>query len=394
MEEKNNNGEVNNIFALASKEISENENNNKLVGLNDLISDQIENTKIIPLSEQNKVDNNLDQNNSSVLQDNKIAGVQDVEENRQINPFLDNQVLDNQGESEKIILPNEKNDIVSNKIDNNLEQDSNSVLQNKKIAEVQSNEVNKQYSPFFNNQNATTSVDTDLNINPFFQNKIELNEKNAHDIENKLDLSNVQHYKVKIVKKKPRKLKFILGVLSYAIFIWLLLIGVTLLIYVVDIKVKQMRGDYTPPKYNAYVVLTGSMLPEIKVEDVVITKKTEPEKLNEGDIITFASSDERYYGTIITHRIIKKYYDSTTKKYTYVSKGDNNNVRDNALVEQDNIYGKVILRIPKLGYLQVFLASKGGWILVILLPCLAVISFDIMKLFKIIGKKSKLKIAK
>ena len=172
------------------------------------------------------------------------------------------------------------------------------------------------------------------------------------------------------------------------------MIGVTLLVYVANIKIKQLKGDYTPPKYNAYVVLTGSMLPSIKVEDVVVTKKIDPKDLKEGDIITFASSDERFYGTVITHRIKKKYYDSTTKKYTYVSKGDNNNIEDSALVEQDRIYGKVILKIPKLGYLQIFLASQGGWILVILLPCLTVISFDIMKILKIIGKKSKLKITK
>jgi len=203
-----------------------------------------------------------------------------------------------------------------------------------------------------------------------------------------------KHYKIKISKKSSNPFKFIVSVLSYALFIWLLLIGATLLVYVVDMKIRQSKGDYTPPKYNAYVVLTGSMLPQIQVEDVVVTKKIDAKELKEGDIITFASSDERYYGTIITHRIQKKYYDSTTKKYTFQSKGDNNNVADNALVEEDKIYGKVILKIPKLGYLQVFLASKGGWILVILIPCAVVISFDILKLIKMIARKRKLKIVK
>ena len=127
---------------------------------------------------------------------------------------------------------------------------------------------------------------------------------------------------------------------------------------------------------------------------VVVTKKTDAKDLKEGDIITFASSDSRYAGTIITHRIIKTYYDPTTKKYTFESKGDNNNVADNALVEEQNIYGKVILKIPKLGYLQLFLASKGGWILVILIPCAVVVSFDIVKLFKVATQKRKFKIVK
>ena len=250
-------------------------------------------------------------------------------------------------------------------------------------------------NPFFEGETILpTANDKGIENNPIFLNKIELNESNKHVNNKKINLDNVPHYNVKIEKKKPKKLKFVVGVLSYATFICLLLIGITLLIYVGNIKLKEMKGDFTPPKYNAYVVLTGSMLPKIKVEDVVLTKKTDPAELKEGDIITFASSDERYAGTIITHRIIKKYYDSTTGKYTFQSKGDNNNVADNALVEEANIFGRVILKIPKLGYLQIFLASKGGWILVILIPCAVVISFDIMKLIKMIGQKRKLKIVK
>ena len=52
------------------------------------------------------------------------------------------------------------------------------------------------------------------------------------------------------------------------------------------------------------------------------------------------------------------------------------------MVPEKNIYGKVILKIPKLGYLQEFLASDGGWIIVILIPCLTVISYDTVKLIK------------
>ena len=42
----------------------------------------------------------------------------------------------------------------------------------------------------------------------------------------------VKHYKVKVVKAKENPVRFVLGVISYAIFIWLLLLGITLLVYV------------------------------------------------------------------------------------------------------------------------------------------------------------------
>lgn len=242
----------------------------------------------------------------------------------------------------------------------------------------------KSISPFFD---APEQEDKETE-NPFFLEKINLieNEDN-HKKSSNISLSNTKHFNVKVVKKKEPLFKFILGVISYALFIWLLLIGVTLLVYVLDIKIRAAKGDYSSPTFNAYVVLTGSMLPEIQVYDVVVTKKVDASSLEEGDVITFASADTRFLNTIITHRIIKKNYDAKTKTYSFQTKGDNNNVADNALVPQSNIYGKVILKIPKLGYLQEFLATDGGWIIVILIPCLTVVSYDIVKLAKGLKRK-------
>ncbi len=197
-----------------------------------------------------------------------------------------------------------------------------------------------------------------------------------------------KHYKVKIIKKSSNPFKFILSVLSYAVFIWLLLIGITLFIYVANMKIKQSKGDYTPSKYNAYVVLTGSMEPNIHVKDVVVTKKVDPSELKEGDIITFLSSDNRFEGITVTHRI-QEIKPGSDGSYEFVTKGDANNAEDFALAQDYNVLGKVIFKIPVIGYLQDFLATKGGWIIVILIPCLAVISYDIVKIVKIVRRKVK-----
>lgn len=199
----------------------------------------------------------------------------------------------------------------------------------------------------------------------------------------------VRHYKVNVVKEKIKPLKFITNVISYALFIWLLLIGATLLVYVADIKIRAMKGDFTPPAYNAYVVLTGSMVPEIMPKDVVITKRRDPSELKENDIVTFLSSDSRLSGIIVTHRIKEVFHDTTTGKYTYRTKGDANNTVDFALAEDHNIIGEVIFKIPKVGYIQELLATKGGLIIFIFIPCLGVLSYDIVKMVKKIGKKKK-----
>lgn len=206
----------------------------------------------------------------------------------------------------------------------------------------------------------------------------------------------VRHYNVKVVKEKIKPFKFISSVISYAIFIWLLLIGLTLLVYIADIKIRAAKGDNTPPKYNAYVVLTGSMIPEIMPKDVVITKQRDAKELEVNDIITFVSSDPRLSNIIVTHRIKNKYYDSTTGKYTFQTKGDNNNVEDFTLAQEQNVIGEVIYKIPKLGYIQELLATKGGLIIIILIPCLTILSYDIVKLCKraVTKKKNKMNVVR
>ena len=289
------------------------------------------------------------------------------------NPFF------NANDEKETITTSDKIEVDSTNKSNDIVSEPNSSDEDNNINNISTN-------PFFEDEKEDKGIN-----NPFFESdKLNLVENSQYankNIDNKIDVSNVQNFDVKIEKKKEPLIKFILGVLSYAIFIWLLLIGITLLIYVLDIKVRSAKGDNSPPKYNAFVVLTGSMLPDIQVYDVVVTKKVAAKTLEEGDVITFASSDSRFLNTIITHRIIKKNYDKETNAYTFQTKGDNKNVADSALVNSNNIYGKVIIKIPKLGYLQEFLTTDGGWIMVILLPCLVVISYDIVKLAKSLKKK-------
>ena len=52
-----------------------------------------------------------------------------------------------------------------------------------------------------------------------------------------LDINNnyfgVRHYKVHVTKEKIKPLRFITSVISYAIFIWLLLIGITSITFII-----------------------------------------------------------------------------------------------------------------------------------------------------------------
>ena len=359
------------LFQKAVKDSSINDEKKSTEESNPFFSANDEKEQDKALEPASKDDNSKDDLFQKAVKDSSAKD--EKKSTEESNPFF------NANDEKETITTSDKIEVDSTNKSNDIVSEPNSSDEDNNINNISTN-------PFFEDEKEDKGIN-----NPFFESdKLNLVENSQYankNIDNKIDVSNVQNFDVKIEKKKEPLIKFILGVLSYAIFIWLLLIGITLLIYVLDIKVRSAKGDNSPPKYNAFVVLTGSMLPDIQVYDVVVTKKVAAKTLEEGDVITFASSDSRFLNTIITHRIIKKNYDKETNAYTFQTKGDNNNVADSALVNSNNIYGKVIIKIPKLGYLQEFLTTDGGWIMVILLPCLVVISYDIVKLAKSLKKK-------
>lgn len=178
----------------------------------------------------------------------------------------------------------------------------------------------------------------------------------------------------------------ILKWLSTLILVILIVIGIILLGIFVSGKIAQSKGE-TPP-ISLYTIISSSMKPNINVYDVVVVKTTDTSALQVGDVISFYSNNVYFDGKPITHRIVEKY--NTEEGISYRTKGDANAVVDNDYVYEQNIVGKVIFKIPALGRVQFFLASQGGWFIAILIPALAVISYDIVKIAKLIAIKNKI----
>lgn len=173
---------------------------------------------------------------------------------------------------------------------------------------------------------------------------------------------------------------FIAKVFLYSVILIMVFLGVLFSTYALDYVKNISKGNYKP-LYGAYVIISPSMVPTIKVQDAVVIKNVPAEKLRKGDIITFVSTDSRYAGLTVTHRIIDV-VKADDGKLLFRTKGDNNNTPDDALVNEDNVDGRVFLKIPKIGYLQYFLSQSYGWIICIVVPCLAIIAFEIVKIFK------------
>ena len=110
------------------------------------------------------------------------------------------------------------------------------------------------------------------------------------------------------------------------------------------------------------VVLSGSMSPSINAGDLILVSKVEAEDIKEGDIITFKNGKN-----YVTHRVMNVIR-GEDGKLRFKTKGDANEEWDHEVVKAEDLVGKVIFVIPKLGYLINFIRTPLGYILFILLP--------------------------
>ncbi|MFA5750230.1 MAG: signal peptidase I [Candidatus Shapirobacteria bacterium] len=128
--------------------------------------------------------------------------------------------------------------------------------------------------------------------------------------------------------------------------------------------------------YRSFLVQSGSMEPSIMTGDIIIINKQKQYFKN--DVITFQNEKNG----IVTHRILN------IEKNKFITKGDANRTSDPEEITQDIILGKVIITIPKLGYLVAFTKTLPGLILLIIIPVIILISDEFLKMFKTIKNKN------
>ena len=148
--------------------------------------------------------------------------------------------------------------------------------------------------------------------------------------------------------------------LLIAVVLVLIIIGIY---YLVQIKVlKNNYGNIFG--YTFFEVATGSMADTIEVGDAVIVKVTK--EVQEDDIIVYKDGDN-----FITHRLIE-----INDNGELITKGDANNTEDDPITKEQ-VLGKVIKIIPKLGIIKNAILSPRVLILITILIILLGISFKI-----------------
>ena len=98
---------------------------------------------------------------------------------------------------------------------------------------------------------------------------------------------------------------------------------------------------------------------------------------------SYSSYTDKFKKIVSTKNIIK----NDDGSYEYVTKGDFNPSADSATAKYDDIIGKVAIKLPGVGKIQGFIATKMGWFIVVLLPALGVIIYDVIKIIKLVYSK-------
>lgn len=153
-----------------------------------------------------------------------------------------------------------------------------------------------------------------------------------------------------IKKRKIKKAK-IKNVISIAVYIML----IPLLVYNISLIVQSIIHPNKTPDFfgiKTYVIISGSMMPEFQIGDIVIIKSVPVEELKKGDVISFRKGQ-----IVITHRISEVLTEKGIKKFK--TKGDNNNTEDTGTIEVQEIEGKVIGKISTVGKIAIALKNKN-----------------------------------
>ena len=162
-------------------------------------------------------------------------------------------------------------------------------------------------------------------------------------------------------------------ILSIKLKILLFIILPFVIITLITAQTDFIRG------YKSFVVITGSMEPQIPVGSIVYTQKTN--SYAKGDIISFTNTKDQ----TVTHRVTaisKK--DNVT---SYKTKGDANNTSDSELIQSGNVLGKVIFQVPYVGRFIGFIKTPLGFSLVIILPVLLFILGELWNIKREIEKE-------
>jgi len=170
----------------------------------------------------------------------------------------------------------------------------------------------------------------------------------------------------------------VVGIAMIAILLPVMIINLTIII----------RGAINPGQVPTIfgvaplIVDSGSMHPEIRVNDLIFVRDVDPDTLGSGDVIAFMVDE-----LVITHRIVGVLPAEDGLSRRFITQGDYTNTPDRFPVSAENVVGIYNgTRLAGVGALAAFLSRPIGMLLFVAVPIALFVGYDLLRR-AIYGKK-------
>ena len=176
---------------------------------------------------------------------------------------------------------------------------------------------------------------------------------------------------MKTKKQSPKALKIIGNILYYIAFLFIVLI---LLLVAIQ---RFSNNQIALGGFRMFNILTGSMEPDYKVGDVLISKEIDPAEIQLGDDIVYEGKEEPFTDLIVTHRVVdlNEEEDGT---YKFITRGLANDV-DDPIITESQVYGKIIYKVRSFSLLSKAINNMYVFFFVIFIPVAVLVFIKILQ---------------
>lgn len=136
--------------------------------------------------------------------------------------------------------------------------------------------------------------------------------------------------------------------------------------------------------YKVYIYMNDSMKPELAAGSLVLVQDIAAADIRPGDVITFPGESDP--DAIKASRVVQV---NAEEGLSFVTRADASSVNDPNPVPAGRVIGKVTRTVPYLGYLLDYAQTREGVIMLVFIPGLLIIVYQLVKIFRHISFKGR-----
>jgi len=173
--------------------------------------------------------------------------------------------------------------------------------------------------------------------------------------------------------------KIVKNIIKAIVYIILILLLLIVLMQRITDNEKSFLG------YKIFRVISASMYPEYKINDILLVKDKAIENINVGDNIVYIGNSETGVNAPITHKVINIEIGEDNQRL-FRTKGIANSAED-PVVRPEQIYGVVKFKMYFFSFVSKIINNIYGFIVLIIIPIIVLIIKNVKELISMSKEK-------